>query len=145
MDSKLIFFPVIAQIILTFVLYVRLTIVKHRALENGEVDLGRRSLHGDAWPDSVLKVSNNLQNQFESPVLFYALCFMLWALDGVTITVMVLACFFVFLRALHAFVHTGSNIVNVRKNIFMASMVLLLILCGLALVNCLAKAVIPLA
>lgn len=130
MESKLVFYPVIAQIILTFVMYLKLTITKHRALANDQVDLERRSLHSDAWPESVLKISNNLQNQFESPVLFYALCFMLWALNSVTLASLFVAWSFVILRMLHAIVHTGSNIVNIRKKVFKASTLLLMILCG---------------
>lgn len=129
MESKLIFYPIISQIILTFIMYIRLTIVKHRALANSEIDLDRRALHSDAWPDSVLKTSNNLQNQFESPVLFYALCFMLWALNSVNVFSLLIAWGFVFLRVLHAFVHTGSNTVAIRKKVFMTSTILLIVLC----------------
>ena len=133
MESKLIFYPVVAQVVLTFVMYIRLTVEKHRALESGDVDLERRSLHGDAWPDSVLKVSNNLQNQFESPVLFYALCFMLWALNGISLSVLVVAWSFVAMRVLHMLVHAGSNVVNIRKKVFMVSTVLLVVLCGFSI------------
>lgn len=130
MESKLIFYPAIAQIILTFVMFLRLAIAKQRALTNNQVDLQRRALHNDAWPEAVQKISNNLQNQFESPVLFYALCFMLWALDSVTLTALLIAWCFVVLRIFHAFVHTGSNVVDIRKKVFMASTSVLIILCG---------------
>ena len=130
MQSKLIFYPVIAQIILTFIVYILLPIAKARVLKVMEVDIQRRALHNDAWPDSVLKISNNLQNQFESPVLFYALCFMLWALNIVSIFALIIAWAYVFLRVVHVFVHTGSNKIPVRKKVFMASTLLLMLLCG---------------
>jgi hypothetical protein len=129
MESKLIFYPVIAQIILTFIVYIMLPIAKSRVLKTIEVDINRRALHNDAWPDSVLKISNNVQNQFESPVLFYALCFMLWALNSVSIFALVVAFGYVFLRVVHVFVHTGSNKIPVRKKVFMASTALLMVLC----------------
>lgn len=131
MESNLIFYPVVAQIILTFGMFIKLAIVKSRALENDEVDLDRRALHSDAWPDSVLKITNNLNNQFETPVLFYALCFMLWALNSVTFISFTVACLFVLLRVIHIYVHTGSNFVPVRKKVFMASTILLMLLCAL--------------
>jgi len=130
MESKFIFYPVIAQIILTFIVYTLLPIVKSRVLRTIEVDINRRALHNDAWPDSVLKISNNVQNQFESPVLFYALCFMLWALNIVSIFSLYVAWGYVFLRVIHVFVHIGSNKIPVRKKVFMASTVMLMILCA---------------
>ena len=133
MESKLIFYPVIVQIIITFIMYSRLPKLKKQAIENSEVDLERRRLHNDAWPDYVLKVSNNVQNQFESPVLFYALCFMLWAQNGIGLVSLSLAWAYVALRVVHIFVHTGSNHIPVRKNVFIVSMLMLMGLCGLLL------------
>ncbi len=130
MESKLIFYPVIAQIILTFIVYMLLPIAKSRVLKTIDVDINRRALHNDTWPDSVLKISNNVQNQFESPVLFYALCFMLWALNSVSSFALLVAFGYVILRVVHVFVHTGSNKISVRKKVFMASTLLLIILCG---------------
>lgn len=129
METNLIFYPVVAQIILTFIVYSFLPIVKKRALENNEVDLVRRPLHDDAWPDSVLKITNNVRNQFESPVLFYALCFMLWALSSVNAVALSAAWLYVVLRVAHAIVHTGSNVVPIRKKVFMASTLVLMLLC----------------
>jgi hypothetical protein len=71
-----------------------------------------------------------VQNQFESPVLFYALCFMLWALNVVSIFALLVAWGYVVLRVIHVFVHTGSNEIPIRKKVFMASTVLLIVLCG---------------
>ncbi len=133
MENKLIFYPIIAQILLTLAMYIKLTIVKNKALANAEVDLNRRALHVDAWPESVLKVSNNLQNQFESPILFYVLCFVLWALNGVDMLVMGISSAYVVLRVFHAGVHTGSNTVAIRKKVFMVSVLLLVALCVLSI------------
>lgn len=130
MESKLVFYPVIAQIILTFVVYLLLPIAKSRVLRVQDVDLARRALHNDAWPDNVLKISNNIQNQFESPVLFYTLCFMLWALNSVSLFVLLLAWAYVALRVIHVFIHTGSNNIPTRKKVFMASTTLLILLCA---------------
>lgn len=130
MESKLIFYPVIGQIILTFIVYALLPIAKSRVLKTIDIDINRRALHNDVWPDSVLKISNNVRNQFESPVLFYALCFMLWALNSVNVFSLSVALGYVLLRVVHAFVHTGSNEIPMRKKVFMASTALLMVLCG---------------
>jgi len=133
MHTSQIFLPVLTQILLTIVMFVGMNIVKNRALKNGDVDINKRALHSDAWPDYVLKFSNNISNQFETPVLFYALCFMLWALKAVDVFSLSLAWAFVATRIIHAYVHTSSNYVPVRKRIFMAGCVCLVLMTFLSL------------
>ncbi len=128
MDNNLIFLPVLIQILLTIIVFVALGIVKSRAVKLGLVDLEKRALHPDAWPDSVLKVSNNINNQFETPVLFYALALMLWAMNAVDAFALIFAWGFVVTRIVHAYIHTGSNIVPIRRMVFSIGCVFLLLL-----------------
>jgi hypothetical protein len=127
-NGRLILFPVLAQVLLTLVVYVRLNAAKIGARRRGEVDLQRRALHDDAWPDSIIKINNNIRNQFELPVLFYVLAFALLALDAVTGFVLAIATLFVLSRIVHAWVHLGSNHVPARRRAFLfgCAMVLLL-------------------
>lgn len=126
MDSHLLLWPVLAQIFLTLLLYGRLAVVKRREIGEGNVDLGKTALDQSAWPESVIKINNNLRNQFETPILFYILCILLWAMHGVDTAVMSLAVLYVGFRSAHAFVHTTSNRVPVRFAMFMMSVVMLL-------------------
>ncbi len=128
MDKNLVFLPVLVQILLTIMVFVALGIVKSRAVKLGQVDLEKRALHPDAWPDSVLKFSNNINNQFETPVLFYALTTMLWALNAVDIFALSFAWGFVITRIVHAYIHTGSNYVPARRMVFTVGCVFLLLL-----------------
>lgn len=132
MHPSSIFFPVLVQILLTLFVYIRVGMVKTMAAASGDVDLKKTALHSDAWPDEVLKVTNNLRNQFESPVLFYALCFVLHAVGGVTFFSLLLAWGFVATRVAHLVVHTGSNYVPLRRRIFTIGCVLLLVMLGYA-------------
>jgi len=125
MNRDLIFLPALAQILLTLAVYVYLGVVKARALKLGQVDLERRALHEDAWPDHVRLVSNNIRNQFETPVLFFALVFILWALQAVNAISLTLAGGYFLARLGHAFVHLGSNYVPLRRKIFTVSCLLL--------------------
>ncbi len=118
MDPKLIFWPVAVQVTLTLYLYIRLKNVKIDAVKAGGVDRQKAALHPDAWPDSVLKVNNNLRNQFEVPVLFYVLTIVLWELGAVNPVTLGLACLFALSRLVHAYIHTGSNIVKHRLRVF---------------------------
>ena len=126
MNRDLIFLPALAQILLTLAVYVYLGIVKAKALRLGQVDLQRRALHEDAWPDYVRQVSNNIRNQFETPVLFFALVFILWGLQAVNAISLALASGFSLARLAHAYVHLGSNFVPLRRKIFTVSCLLLL-------------------
>lgn len=128
MSENLLLLPVLAQVILTLTLYVRLGQAKEDAVKAGQVDQARRALHDDAWPESVQKINNNIRNQFEAPVLFYVLVTVCWILNAVGPVTQLLAWVFVVLRIAHAYVHTGSNTVRVRKRLFQASMVTLMLM-----------------
>jgi hypothetical protein len=119
MRSQLILFPVLVQVLLTIAVYVRLNMAKLAASRRGEVDLARRALDEDAWPDSVRKINNNIRNQFEVPVLFYVLALALLALNAAGTASIILAWLFVLSRVAHAYVHTGSNYVPLRRRLFM--------------------------
>jgi hypothetical protein len=118
MNRDLIFLPILVQVLLTLATYVLLIKTKIRAMKAGEVDMARRALHDDAWPESVMKINNNIRNQFEVPVLFYVLAFMLWALEAVNALTLAAAWLFAVSRIVHAWVHIGSNYVPNRRRAF---------------------------
>jgi hypothetical protein len=118
MSRNLIFVPVLAQVLLTLLIYVRLIKVKVREMKAGTVDMERRALHEDAWPESVLQINNNIRNQFELPVLFYVMSFALWALHAVHWVAIAAATLFVLSRIVHAWIHLGSNVMRFRRQSF---------------------------
>ncbi|MGB5285891.1 MAG: MAPEG family protein [Polyangiales bacterium] len=126
MDPKLIFWPVVVQIALSAFIYIRLKSVKVAAVAAGGVDRQKAALHPDAWPDSVIKVNNNLRNQFEAPVLFYVVTIILFVLGAVNPVTLGLAWLFVLSRLVHAYIHTGSNIVKHRLRVFTLGLVAVL-------------------
>jgi hypothetical protein len=125
MSRELIFLPVLAQVALTLFVYVALIRRKVAAMKAGRVDMARRALHDDAWPDDVMQINNNIRNQFELPVLFYALAFSLWALDAVHELTLAVASLFVLSRIVHVWIHVGSNYVPNRRRAFTVGWVLL--------------------
>jgi len=118
MNRDLIFGPVLVQVLLTLATYVLLIKAKIRAMRAGEVDMVRRALFDDAWPESVMKINNNIRNQFEVPVLFYVLAFALWALHAVHWAALAAAWLFAISRIVHAWVHIGTNYVPNRRRAF---------------------------
>lgn len=139
MNSRLILVPVLVQVFLTLVVYILLNVAKARALRQGKVDLERRALHDDAWPKSVVKINNNIRNQFEVPVLFYVLAFTFLALNAVTWPVLAIAALFALSRIVHAYVHIGSNHVPTRRRAFVFGCFMLIALAAFATVDLIAQ------
>ena len=133
MNPNWLYLPVLLQILLTLALYSALILAKIKALRTGEVDQARRALHDDAWPEYVQKINNNIRNQFEVPVLFYVLVIALVELSAVGIIAVVAAWVFALSRLFHAWVHTGSNVVLMRRNIFVVGVLAIFALTALLL------------
>jgi hypothetical protein len=129
----LIYIAILTQIFLTMVVYIALAVAKSRAAKRGEVDRQRAALYADAWPDSVQKINNNIRNQFEVPVLFYVLCFVLIGIGAAGTLVAALAWLFVATRIAHAWIHMRSNYVPARRAVFMAGVAIVLCLLLIAL------------
>jgi hypothetical protein len=110
--------PVVVQVLMTLLIYVRLIKVKVREMKAGKVDMARRGLHEDAWGDAVLQINNNIRNQFELPVLFYVTSILLWELHAAHWLALTAATVFVLSRIAHAWVHLGSNYIPNRRRLF---------------------------
>jgi hypothetical protein len=128
LNNNLILWPVLVQIWLTLMIFVLLARRKAKAIKQGEVDRKKTALHSDAWPDFVLQVSNNIQNQFQTPVLFYVMCFAFILSEGVTWLVLVFAWLYVASRLGHAYIHINSNYVPLRLRLFLLSTACLIIM-----------------
>ncbi|MFT6311461.1 MAG: hypothetical protein ACJAQS_001835 [Porticoccus sp.] len=133
MSQNLIYGPVLAQIVLTFCVFILLARRKAADIKAGIADRGKSALDNKAWSEPVVKVSNNIDNQFQTPVLFYALCFVLAQLGAVTAVSLGLAWFYAVSRYLHMFVHTGSNHVPHRMPLFLGGVLALMVMTGLAI------------
>ena len=132
MSSNHIFWPVLAQVLLTLVMFIVLGARKAKAIKAGKVNREQAALDNRVWPEYVVKVSNNIANQFEVPMLFYILCVVLYSINAVGTVAIVLAWLFVASRYAHAWVHVGSNYVPVRMPLFMVGCVVLLSMLAVA-------------
>lgn len=133
MQHGSILLPLLVQVLLTLLLYAALAFAKARAVKAGQVDSDRRALHDDAWPESVMKINNNIRNQFQLPVLFYVLVVLLWQLGESGVLVQTLAWLFVGSRIAHAWVHTHSNYVPVRRRVFAFGWLVLVVMLAITL------------
>lgn len=132
MNASHIIWPVLAQIFLTLAMFVVLGVRKAKAVKAGEVNRQQAALNNREWPEDVVKVSNNIANQFEVPVLFYVLCWVLYSINAAGMVAIVLAWLFALSRYAHAYVHIGSNYVPMRLRLFLVGCLALIAMLILA-------------
>jgi hypothetical protein len=101
---------------------------KAKAVKAKAVDLKQTRLNNQAWTDDVVKVSNNIANQFETPILFYTVCIVAFLADAAGGMAVYMAWGYVALRYVHAYIHITSNFVPYRMRIFALSLLLILAL-----------------
>ena len=111
-----ILFAMLAHIGWVFLLYVWLTVARQQAVRRGEVEYGSFA-HGEE-PHHVARITRNLANQFELPVVFYALVVLLVATNKVTTIDIVAAWLFVAGRVIHTLVQTLTDNVPLRGQVF---------------------------
>ena len=118
--SNALVYPVLVQVLLTFGMLLWMGRVRVAAIKAGRVRIGEIALGGTAWPDDVRKVANNAQNQFETPILFYALCGIAMLVGATGPLTTLLAWGYVATRVVHTGIQVTSNRVRHRFVAFAA-------------------------
>lgn len=131
MDSHLIYWPVLAQVLVPLVVLLLNAKRKAADVKSGQFDREKAAMDNEAWGRATVLTSKNLANQFQFPVIFYVLCLVIAGLGAVDNIVLSVAWLFVAARYVHAFIHVTSNFVPLRLTSFIASIVMLLVLFGL--------------
>ena len=127
--SSLLLWPMLAQILWTFGLYVWLTIARTAAVKRGDVEYGSFILGRDE-PLEVARITRNVANQFELPVVFYAVVVLLVALGKVTAIDVVAGWAFVGGRIVHTLVQTLTDNVPLRGRVFVINFLAVVVLVG---------------
>ena len=135
--------PVFAQVLLTVVLMLlmgrrRLGAIRAGTARPAEIALGER-----AWPTPALQAANAYHNQFELPVLFYALVPLALVTRKADLVFVGMAWVFVALRYAHAAVHVTANTLTVRFNLFVAGALVLAAMWAVFALRILASPIIP--
>lgn len=125
MSPTLILFPVFVLVGLTFALLYGMGTARVASVKSGDVKIKDIALGQDAWPARVRQINNAFHNQFELPLLFYALAAFVMITRTLDVVMLALAWLFVALRLAHAYVHTGSNHVPTRFNVYAAGFAVL--------------------
>lgn len=118
MSVQAILAPVLALVLLTFVLLVWMGRVRWEAARAGDVTPNKGSPRTFGWPRKAQLVGDCFHHQLELPPLFYALVAFAMLTREADLLFVVMAWIFVATRYAHAFVHTGANRLKHRFPLF---------------------------
>jgi hypothetical protein len=123
--EKLLILALAAQALLTVSILVWMGMERVPRVRNGEIAMADIAVDRDAYPLKARLLSNNFDNQFQLPVLFYVgVMLALWS-GGAGWVEVILAGLFVVLRYVHAGVHVTTNHVFRRFGAYFAGLVVL--------------------
>jgi hypothetical protein len=134
MNNNGILLPIVLQIVLAAETYLALGWARSKVLKAKAVDARAARLDDNVWPDRIRAINNNVKNQFEVPVLFYAVAIILWQLGAAGALAQTLAWLFVASRVVHTLIHTGGNRVKWRFLAFAFGLLMVLALAVLVLI-----------
>ena len=123
-QTQLLLLPAFVQFALTVYVLTRMGQGRVRAVRSGQVKRSEIDTK-TAYSETVQKLANNYQSQFELPALFYAVLVFALATELIDYLLIGLAWAFVGARLVHSFVHTGSNRIATRFKVFVAGLVFL--------------------
>ncbi|WP_407526572.1 MAPEG family protein [Methylobacterium oryzisoli] len=126
MSVQAVLAPVFVQVLLTFWLLIWTGRARFAAARSGAVAVGDIALGERSWPAPVQQVSNAFANQFELPVLFYALTALALVTRKADLAFVVMAWIFVLTRIGHAAVYATTNTVIRRFQVFLAGALVLM-------------------
>jgi hypothetical protein len=127
MNPTQIFWPMIAHVVLVYIVYLAMYRRRIDAVRSGAARVSQ--FRGrDSEPETSASSSANLMNQFELPVLFHVVCLALFVTAGVSWLALAMAWLFIASRYVHAWVHLTSNRMRYRHPAFLVGAVLVALL-----------------
>lgn len=123
--------PALALIIWTLVMLLvmyKRRIPAMQAISKRTQDFIDNPKLGEKMPARARWAANNYNHLHESPTIFYALMFVIFLMDKVTVLALYCAWAYVIIRVLHSIVQVTSNAVMVRFSLFILSTVMLIIM-----------------
>lgn len=123
MHREVIFYPVMLLVAHTFLVWCWMYVLRIRAILVDRVPMSafRDRQTTAVTPGVPSTASDNLKNLFELPVLFYLGAIVLYQVNAVTESTLLVCWIYVLGRVLHSLVHVSYNNVVHRFAIYMAS------------------------
>jgi hypothetical protein len=108
------FLPVFGQVFLTFVVWIWMYITRLGTMYRKKIAPQSLAIGDNDFLKEVVNPSDNFENLFELPVLFYVLALTLYVTQSMDEFYFYSAWFFVLTRAVHSLIHCTSNRITLR-------------------------------
>ena len=128
MSVQSVLLPVFVMIGLTFALLIGMVGARRSALVSRETKIKDIALGQPNWPVRATQIGNCYRNQFELPVLFYALIAIALPIRHADLIIVVLSWVFVIARLIHAGVFVSSNNLGRRSMAWLVGALVLLVM-----------------
>lgn len=117
MTLKLVY-PTLALILWIFIVGVILMLRRKDAFTSGAVRQEDVQVSAERYPVSARLASANFSNQFETPVIYFALIMLAMEVGATSYAMAVLAWLYVATRVIHTLIHIGPNKLPVRGAVY---------------------------
>jgi hypothetical protein len=120
--------PVFVMVGLTFALLLWMVGARRSALVNRETKIKDIALGQPNWPVRATQIGNCYRNQFELPVLFYALIAIALPIRHADLVIVILSWVFAVMRLIHAGIFVSSNDLGRRSTAWIVGALVLLVM-----------------
>ncbi|MEW8627862.1 MAG: MAPEG family protein [Candidatus Thiodiazotropha sp.] len=129
MNQAQILLPMIGLVLLTGGMGIALIAARYKAVKEGSLSIAYFKYNrGGRPPEYLIKISHHFQNLLETPLLFYLSTIVILLLEKSDPLYLGLAWCYLASRAIHSWIHLGSNNVLHRKNAFLVSYLLIFVI-----------------
>ncbi|MDJ0613418.1 MAG: MAPEG family protein [Rhizobiaceae bacterium] len=128
LKTQLVVLAILLQVVITIWCYTMMSGARVKGAKSGTVSPDIYKAVGDAEPEEIRVYTRLVANQFESPVLFYAMVITGLAVGVTSWITVVLALIYILFRYLHAKEMAGEHNVLKRRKIFIRSFQVLLVM-----------------
>lgn len=115
-------FLILAQVFITIWCYTQMSKARVAAVKAGDIVPEVYKAVGDSEPENLRVYTRLVANQFEAPVLFFAMLITGLAVGITSWIAIVLGLLFIVFRIIHAREMAGEHVVLRRRKIFIRSM-----------------------
>ncbi len=126
MSAQMVLLPVFVLVGLAFFLLLWMATARAQAVRARETSLKDIALGQPNWPTRVAQIGNCFRNQFEVPVLFYALIALALPLRHADLFIVLMSWVFVVTRFVHAGIFVTTNNMQQRGMAWFSGVLVLL-------------------
>lgn len=125
MNTTLMIWPMVLMALTTLAIYFPMSAGRIKALKAGTAK-GSDFKTEMKEPEESRIFINAIRNQYETPILFYAVCLAAVVTQSDHLLMVVLAWAYALVKFVHVFVHIANRDIRMRRRIFMVAYLVLI-------------------